>query len=113
MADRRHGPGIVPTAVERGWRATASLPNGQSSSLESLERLVRDPAAMVGAGLIFLAVLAALLAPVVAPYDPDKIHAARILVPPSPLHPLGTDELGRDLLSRVLWGARVSLPISL
>ena len=52
---------------------------------------------------------AALLAPWLAPYDPTTLHLHAILQPPSPLFPLGTDELGRDVLSRLLYGGRVSL----
>ncbi|HBE94305.1 MAG TPA: peptide ABC transporter permease [Desulfovibrio sp.] len=53
--------------------------------------------------------LAALLAPWLAPYNPLDINVKVILAPPSWAHPLGTDALGRDVLSRVLWGGRVSL----
>ena len=66
---------------------------------------------MLYAGLfiIVLMSLAALLAPWLAPYDPTELHLKAILEPPSPLFPLGTDALGRDVLSRLLFGARVSL----
>ena len=62
-----------------------------------------------------LAVLVALaaLAPLVAPYAPDALDLARRRAAPSAAHWLGTDELGRDLLTRVIWGARVSLAIGL
>jgi peptide/nickel transport system permease protein len=56
--------------------------------------------------------LVALLAPWLAPYDPLAIDLANALAAPSPPHPLGTDHLGRDTLSRLLYGARVSLTIS-
>lgn len=59
---------------------------------------------IIGA-LFFVAVFAQLL----SPYDPLAIDTAVILHPPSGSHPMGTDELGRDVLSRILWGARVSL----
>jgi len=48
---------------------------------------------------------------VLAPWDPNKPDTRRILTPPSPSHPLGTDQIGRDVLSRVLYGARVSLAV--
>ena len=65
------------------------------------------------AGLLGLLFLIALLAPVIAPHDPLAANPDNAYLPPlSPGHPLGTDELGRDLLSRVLWGARVSLPVA-
>ena len=60
-----------------------------------------------------LAIAAALAAPVLAPYDPARQHYDRILAEPGPEHPLGTDQLGRDVLSRLLWGARVSLAVGI
>jgi len=57
--------------------------------------------------------LIALLAPFISPHDPIAVNADNAYLPPlSPSHLLGTDELGRDLFSRVLWGARVSLPVA-
>ncbi|MBO1076214.1 nickel ABC transporter permease subunit NikC (plasmid) [Roseomonas marmotae] len=66
---------------------------------------------MLRAGLALLALLvcAALLAPWIVPFDPAETDLARRLMPPSATHWLGTDHLGRDLLSRLLWGARTSL----
>ena len=65
--------------------------------------------AVAGAGLILAWMLLAVLAPWVAPYDPNFVDVAGRLRPPSAAHWLGTDALGRDVLSRVVWGARVSL----
>ncbi len=66
---------------------------------------------MLSLGLAIVASmsLAALLAPWLAPYDPTALHLQSILQPPSAAFPLGTDALGRDVLSRLLYGARVSL----
>ena len=64
-----------------------------------------------GAAIALLA-LTGLLAPLLAPYDPLQTHPAQALQPPSLDHPLGTDNLGRDTLSRVIWGARVSLAVA-
>lgn len=66
---------------------------------------------LAGAGLVALFALASLLAPVLAPADPHDLAAAVTLDRPSPAHPMGTDALGRDLLSRVLWAGRVSLAV--
>jgi peptide/nickel transport system permease protein len=63
-----------------------------------------------GVVVVFLAVLA-LLAPVVSPRDPNRPEVKKILDAPSKAHPLGTDQLGRDVLSRMLYGARVSLAV--
>lgn len=57
-------------------------------------------------------VLIAVLAPVVAPHDPLALFPGEVLKPPSPTHPLGTDELARDVFSRMVYGARLSLLIS-
>jgi peptide/nickel transport system permease protein len=67
---------------------------------------------LVGAGLLAVFALAALLAPWIAPYPADArgaVHPGQALLPPSPAHLMGTDELGRDLFTLVLLGARVSL----
>jgi peptide/nickel transport system permease protein len=65
----------------------------------------------VGGVLVILLFLVAIFAPLLAPYEPDYIDRHHILEPPSRLHPLGTDDLGRDVLSRMLYGARVSLAV--
>ena len=71
----------------------------------------RHKPAMFGLVVILLMVLGAIFAPVVSPYDPDKTDLDNILAPPSVEHPMGTDELGRDLATRILYGGRVSLSI--
>jgi len=73
--------------------------------------LRRNPRMIVG-GLIVLAwMLAAVFAPWVAPYDPKKVDVLQALEAPSLGHWLGTDDLGRDVLSRVIWGSRISLSV--
>ena len=71
----------------------------------------RNPRIVVGGALVTLLLLVALAAPFVAPYDPVEVDVSRSLLPPSPEHWLGTDDLGRDVLSRVIWGSRVSLSV--
>jgi peptide/nickel transport system permease protein len=73
----------------------------------------RSRAAVVGLGLIVIFVITAVLAPLIAPHDPIALGLGQQLKPPSFIYPLGTDELGRDLLSRLLWGARATLLITL
>lgn len=80
-------------------------------------QLRRIPRAWIGAGLVLLVALAAILAPLVAPADPlkqfrDGLSANGTPLPPSVQYPLGTDNLGRDVLSRMLYGAQVSLSVS-
>jgi peptide/nickel transport system permease protein len=79
--------------------------------VNALRTLARDPASMLGAGLFVLIVGAAILAPWVAPYDPLQVHVRDRLQWPSWTYLLGTDELGRDLLSRIIYGGRVSMTV--
>ncbi len=72
-------------------------------------RLRRRKAALVGALLLALIGAIALSAPLLVPYDPIKIDPARALVPPTARHPSGTDQYGRDIMSRAIAGARLSL----
>jgi peptide/nickel transport system permease protein len=71
----------------------------------------RNRLAVIGGVVVLCLVTAALLAPVLAPRDPNRPDVKRILDPPSSRHLLGTDQLGRDVLSRMLFGARVSLAV--
>ena len=65
----------------------------------------------MGGVVVVCLVLLALLAPVIAPWNPNRPDIQKILDGPSNAHPLGTDQLGRDVLSRMLYGARVSLAV--
>ena len=76
---------------------------------ESWVRLWRNRLAISGLALVLGLFAVALLARWLAPYDPDFIDLKQVLMPPSPAHLLGTDTLGRDVLSRIIFGARVSL----
>jgi peptide/nickel transport system permease protein len=67
------------------------------------------PALTIGLIISLLWVAAALLAPLLTPYDPIAIDATKALLPPSWSHPLGTDSVGRDMVARILYGARVDL----
>jgi peptide/nickel transport system permease protein len=71
----------------------------------------RYPRILVGGAFIALLVLLALLAPVLAPFNPIETRPALAYQPPGAGHLLGTDNLGRDVVSRVIWGARVSLQV--
>jgi len=75
-------------------------------------RLARRPRGAVGLGLTGVLVAAAVLAPLVSPHDPLALAKGFELARPSTAFPFGTDELGRDLLSRVLYGGRVSLVVA-
>ncbi|HTI54682.1 MAG TPA: ABC transporter permease [Verrucomicrobiae bacterium] len=75
----------------------------------ALRRFARRRMALAGTFFLTLLILGALAAPLVSPYDPLRQDLARMLAGPSPAHLLGTDDLGRDVLTRVLYGARLSL----
>jgi peptide/nickel transport system permease protein len=76
-------------------------------------QFVRNRTAVAGLAFLVLICAVTLLAPVLAPYDPVKIQLASKLHPPSLLHWFGTDHFGRDVLSRVIYGGRVSLLVGL
>ncbi|SKA17904.1 peptide/nickel transport system permease protein [Trichlorobacter thiogenes] len=65
----------------------------------------------MGISVVSILLLLALLAPIISPYNPTEIHAVHVLSPPNWSHWCGTDELGRDVLSRMLYGARISLMV--
>ncbi len=76
---------------------------------ETLRRLARNPSAVAGTALVGVLVIAALLAPWLTPYDPTRQSLMEVLQAPSSAHLLGTDQLGRDLLARILHGGRLTL----
>lgn len=95
-------------------RAPQPPPTGAHSPwVSTLRALGRDPTAVLGGVLFLLIVFAAVGAPLVAPYDPLEVHVRDRLQLPSTSYLLGTDELGRDLLSRIIYGARVSLAVGM
>lgn len=67
--------------------------------------------ALAGGCVIACILIAAVFAPVIATHDPSAIDPKAVLAPPSPNHPFGTDTLGRDIFSRIVYGARISLSI--
>ncbi|MBI4012766.1 MAG: ABC transporter permease [Candidatus Rokubacteria bacterium] len=93
--------GAEPLAAP-GWLAGLSALRNR--------RAARSVALLAGAAIVGVWVLVAALAPVVAPYSPLDLDVMNRLEPPSPSHPFGTDEAGRDNLSRVLYGARITVP---
>ncbi|WP_420111375.1 oligopeptide ABC transporter permease [Pseudactinotalea sp.] len=95
---------------------TAALPAGVvgtelSPAGHARRRFFRNPVAVLGLVVLSLVVTASVLAPVLAPFGPNEIDLQAVRQPPSSLHPLGTDSTGRDVLSRLLYGGRVSVAI--
>ena len=94
--------------------ADAAPPAGQRAAVAPLwRRALGTPALVVGAIIVLGVVAVALLAPVLAPHDPRAQDLLNGLQGPSAAHPLGTDQLGRDLLSRLLFAARTDLRVAL
>lgn len=92
----------------------------QSQAMRSRSRradfvrgLLKNSGAVIGLVILTLLIVAAILAPVLAPFDPIAINPPARLQPPSQEHLLGTDPFGRDLFTRVLYGARISLPVGI
>ncbi len=71
----------------------------------------KNKLALTGCGIVLLLFVVSLLAPWIAPYDPGAIDLKNVLAPPSGEHWFGTDQLGRDVFSRMIWGARISLKV--
>jgi peptide/nickel transport system permease protein len=87
-----------------------SIEERQPAGLRQL--VLEHPRILVGLSLLLLLVVLAVLAPWISPHDPIAVDADHARLPPGPGHLFGTDELGRDVLSRVLWGGRISLPVA-
>jgi peptide/nickel transport system permease protein len=83
------------------------------ANLRALRALIRDPMGLMGLILVALFILMAVAAPILAPYDPLALNVRAKLQSPSLAHWLGTDQLGRDTLSRIIYGARTALTIAI
>ncbi len=86
---------------------------GRSTGRKSFRVLITNKMASAGLVVIILFFLVAILAPWLAPYDPDEQDLSLVLSPPSLRYPFGTDEFGRDILSRIIYGTRPTLIIAL
>jgi peptide/nickel transport system permease protein len=88
---------------------TATADAGESPAARALRRLLRRKGAVVGLVVLALFIAAAVLAPLIAPYDPNAQTWTAVRRAPSAAHWFGTDDVGRDVLTRVIYGARASL----
>ena len=103
MSDKSETNGsVVPELTKRVHRGPLA---------EVLFRLSKSPLAMFGLAIILLLVFCAIFAEMISPYDPTAQDLAHMFETPSSAHWLGTDEFGRDILSRLIYGARVSLQV--
>jgi peptide/nickel transport system permease protein len=101
------------TAAPARPEVTSAGPAFDSATSRRWRALRANPVSLIGGVLTALFLLIALAGPLLAPYDPMKLQPAERLRPPSASHWLGTDDFGRDVLTRMLYGTRVSMSVSL
>jgi peptide/nickel transport system permease protein len=85
----------------------------RSATRMLVRQFVRNPGAVTGLAIVALCILLAVVGPLLTPHDPLEQDLSEAFKPPSLAHPLGTDELGRDTLTRILYGSRITLLITL
>lgn len=90
-----------------------NVPKKRSKLQETWRRFRKNGRAVVGLCIVIILVLCAVLAPIISPYEPNAQDPRNRLQGPSAGHWFGTDELGRDILSRVIYGARISMSVGL
>lgn len=103
---------VTTPSVATATRATAELLPNARIAPSLLRRLLRDKWSVAALVVLIVVIALAIFAPIIAPYDPNKSDFRAIRQPPSAQHLLGTDTVGRDILSRVIYGSRVSLSIA-
>jgi peptide/nickel transport system permease protein len=101
------------TATSKTRRNTRNTPPHQSTFASLRHTLRTNPMVAMGIALLVFFTLCALFAPLLAPHDPAQLDLTQRLLPPSHAHWFGTDELGRDVFSRTLYGSRVSLLVAI
>jgi len=92
-------------------RAVAAPIRVRSPTAKTISRLLRHRSSLIGCTLVLAIVLVAVFADLIAPFDPLKSNVRARLMPPDRIHWFGTDHFGRDILSRVIYGSRISLTI--
>jgi peptide/nickel transport system permease protein len=104
---------VSPAAtVAKGLAAPSAAAVAAGERRQVWRELARNPTAILGALIVLAWIAASALAPALAPYDPIELSVDVRLEPPSAAHWLGLDGFGRDVLTRVLYGGRVSLPVA-
>lgn len=99
--------------MDKVLRLEAAGTGRKSSGNRALKKMFSSPLSAAGVILFVVITLSALLAPVIAPFDPNAIDVGNVLAAPSSENWLGTDKIGRDVFSRILYGGRVSIAIGL
>ncbi len=103
------GQGVLARPIA----APERLHKSEGYTAQALRRLRRNRSALIGLGIVLLLVVASLLAPWIAPHDPIRQNSRDAYQLPSARYWLGTDNLGRDLFSRILWGGQISLTVGI
>jgi peptide/nickel transport system permease protein len=101
---------VIPASIERAALREAGG-RRPARRHRARDRLLAHRPGLLGAAVLVALAAAAVLAPWISPYAPDAIDLHHVTAPPGPAHPLGTDGLGRDLLTRIIWGGRISLGV--
>jgi peptide/nickel transport system permease protein len=113
MSAQMTGEAAVEARSATIGSAAKRVARGESQTRIALRRLVRQPAPMIGLAILLVFALAAIFAPVLTSYDPAQLSPREARLPPSGEHLLGTDHFGRDVLTRIMYGGRLSLRIGL
>jgi peptide/nickel transport system permease protein len=102
------GGSIQEAELPVAWRPSAAIPS-ESPFMQGVRRLRKSLTALVGLAIVIVLLVVAIFADVLAPYNPTVNDQSSTFQRPSWDHPLGTDQLGRDMLSRIIPGTRISL----
>jgi len=102
---------LATTPLSPGPAPEVAAPAGRIDFAYIWYQLSRSPLTLAGLTIIVLVLLVMVLAPWIAPFDPNALDLRARLAAPSAVHWLGTDQVGRDLLSRIIWGSRVSVTV--
>jgi len=102
-----------PTHALETAARTRRQSGGSRKRATFASRMLRTPVAVVGVVIVVTYIVAAALAPVFSPADPLRMQPQALLAPPGGGHPFGTDQFGRDVLARLLYGSRTSLAVAL
>ena len=117
-AESNNSGSVLAVESEAGTSRLAATEQSRPTELlrfgrESLRVIRRSRTATAGLIICVVVALVAVCAPLIAPYEPNRQDLPAKFTAPSALHPLGTDEFGRDILSRIIWGSRISLRVGI
>lgn len=100
-------------AAKSGQKTAETASESKSESFENLRRVVKDPMGMLGTIIVLIIFISAIFSPQLAPHNPMEIDVVNQLEGSSAQYLLGTDDLGRDILSRIIFGSRIALQVAI